>query len=108
MKIAITSTGNKPGSKIDTHFARCAYFVLYDTDTSDFTFIENTCKAMQSNVGLSAVEFIKKLGVKRIISGEFGLSAKAALDKLSIQMVVITDHEKNIGDIVELLKLNQK
>ena len=108
MKIAITSTGNKFDAKIASHFARCAYFALYDTDTHDIDFIKNNCKTMKSNVGLAVVENINDMGVKRIISGEFGLKVKTELDKLSIQMVVITDHTKTISEIVKLLRNNSK
>jgi predicted Fe-Mo cluster-binding NifX family protein len=104
MKIVITSRGNNIQAKIDSQFARCAYFALYDTDTREISFIKNLCRTLENNVGLAVVENIHDMGVKRIISGEFGLKAKNELDKHAIQMVVITDHERTIKEIIELLE----
>jgi predicted Fe-Mo cluster-binding NifX family protein len=108
MKIAIASTGKTTAAKIDKHFARCMYFGLYDTKTCDVDFIKNICRTMESNAGISVVECIRNMGAEKVISGEFGLKAKAELDKYSIQMIVITDPEKTIREIIELLKINQQ
>jgi predicted Fe-Mo cluster-binding NifX family protein len=108
MKIAIASTGKTASAKVDKHFARCMYFALYDTTTGDVDYMKNICRTMESNAGISVVECIRRLGVEKVISGEFGLKAKAELDKYSIQMIVITDSEKTIREIIELLKANQE
>lgn len=41
MRVAITSTGNNLQSTIDPRFGRCAYFVIYDTETKATEFIPN-------------------------------------------------------------------
>lgn len=104
MKIAIASTGNSTLATIDIHFARCVCFVIYDTETKHYQFTENPSRTLSENAGLAVVEMISDLGVKRVISGEFGLKVKARLDELKIQMVIITDHNKRIDEIIELLK----
>jgi predicted Fe-Mo cluster-binding NifX family protein len=104
MKIAIASTGNTQDAKIDKHFARCSYFLIYDTVGNKYEFIENKNRTSKENAGLAAVKMMNELNVKRIISGEFGLKVKSRLDELKIQLVVITDHERKIKDIIKLLK----
>lgn len=106
MKIAITSTGNTEDAKIDKYFARCSYFVIFDSETKEYEFIENPSRTLQDNAGLAVVKLINDFGVKRIISGEFGLKVKAALDDMEIQMIVITDHNRSIKDLIELLRSN--
>jgi predicted Fe-Mo cluster-binding NifX family protein len=104
MIIAIASSGNTLDSKIDTHFARCAYFAFYDTETGDLDFENNLCRTLESNVGLAVAECLHDKKVKKIISGEFGIKVKAILDKHAIQMIVITDHNRTIKEIVHLLQ----
>ena len=44
-----------------------------------------------------------ELGVKKVISGDFGPKAKDLLDKFKIQMVVIQD-DTTVAEIIEKLK----
>jgi len=104
MLIAIASSGNTLESKIATHFARCEYFLYYDTETGDLDFEKNLCRTLESNVGLAVAECLNGKKIKKIISGEFGIKVKPVLDKYSIQMIVITDHNKKISEILDLLK----
>jgi predicted Fe-Mo cluster-binding NifX family protein len=104
MIIAIASSGNTPESKIDKHFARCSYFAMFDTEADDLYFEKNICRTLESNVGLAVAECLNEKKVKKIISGEFGIKVKAVLDRHGIQMIVITDHDKTIKEIIDLLK----
>lgn len=104
MIIAIASSGNTLESKIATHFARCEYFVYYDTETGDLDFEKNLCRTMESNVGFAVAECLNGKKIKKIISGEFGIKVKPVLDKYGIQMIVMTDHNLTIKEIIDLLK----
>jgi predicted Fe-Mo cluster-binding NifX family protein len=44
-----------------------------------------------------------ELGVKKIISGDFGPNAKNLLNKFQIQMVVIQDDNNTVQDIINSL-----
>jgi len=104
MKVAITSTGNGPESKIDSRFGRCSYFAIYDTESNSTEYVPNPNKESIEGAGPAAVEFVASRGVKKVISGEFGAKVKPIFDQLCIQLVVINDPEKNISDIISLLK----
>ena len=103
MKVAITSTGNGPGNKIDSRFGRCSYFAIYDTESNSTEYIPNPNKESIEGAGPAAVEFIASRGVKKVISGEFGSKVKPIFDQLRIQLVVFNDPEKSISDIISLL-----
>jgi predicted Fe-Mo cluster-binding NifX family protein len=104
MKVAITSTGNSVESKIDPRFGRCAYFVIYDTDTNEVEFISNPNKNASNGAGPASVQLVADKGAKKIVSGEFGMKIKSILDSLSIQMIVMKDHQKSVQNIIDILK----
>ncbi len=103
MKAAITSTGNSMDSKMDKRFGRCAYFVIYDTESDGFEFIPNTGKHTPEGAGPAAAQLVAARGVNKVISGEFGIKIKSLLDRLNIQMIVLKETEKTINQIVEML-----
>ncbi len=103
MRIAITSTGNSLESTIDPRFGRCAYFVVYDTESKSTEFIPNPNKDVEEGAGPASVQIVASRNVNKIISGEFGMKIKSLLDSLKIQMIVINDHTKRISEIIELL-----
>jgi predicted Fe-Mo cluster-binding NifX family protein len=107
MKIAITSTGNSPESKLDSRFGRCAYFVIYDTESGSTEFIPNQNKENVEGAGPASVQLVASRGVKKVVSGEFGAKVKAIFDSLQIQLVVLNDSEKTISDIIKLLEDNK-
>ena len=41
MKMAISSIGTTLGSNVDPRFGKCPYFIIYDTDSNIFSYIEN-------------------------------------------------------------------
>lgn len=103
MKVAITSTGNNLESKIDKRFGRCACFVIYDDETKSIEFLPNINKDSNEGAGPASVQFVASKGVKKIVSGEFGLKIKSLIDSLQIQMIVIADHEKSVQEIINML-----
>lgn len=103
MKVAITSTGNSPDSKLDSRFGRCSYFVMYDTETHATEFIPNHNKENVEGAGPASVQLIASKGAEKVISGEFGAKVKSLFDSLQIQLVVLSDPEKKISEIIKLL-----
>ncbi len=103
MKVAITSTGNNLESKLDQRFGRCAFFVIYDTDTKGMEFIPNPNKDAQEGAGPASVQLVASKKAEKIISGEFGIKIKSLLDSLKIQMIVYKEPEKSIQSIINML-----
>ena len=103
MKVAITSTGNTLESKLDQRFGRCAFFVIYDTETKGLEYIPNPNKEAQEGAGPASVQLVASRNVKKIIAGEFGIKIKSLLDSLKIQMIILKEPEKTIQDIINIL-----
>lgn len=103
MKVAITSTGNTPDSRLDSRFGRCSWFVIYDTESQSTEFIPNPNKNHVEGAGPASVQLVASRGVKKVVSGEFGAKVKSIFDQLQIQLIVLPDPEKSINDIIELI-----
>lgn len=103
MKVAITSTGNSPDSKLDSRFGRCSYFVVYDTESQATEFIPNPNKENVEGAGPASVNLVATRGVKKVVSGEFGAKVKSIFDALQIQLIVLKDTEKKISEVIEFL-----
>jgi len=103
MKVAITSTGNTLDSNLDQRFGRCAFFVIYDTETKGLEYIPNPNKEVQEGAGPASVQLVASRNVKKIIAGEFGIKIKSLLDSLKIQMIILKEPEKTIQDIINIL-----
>jgi predicted Fe-Mo cluster-binding NifX family protein len=46
MLIAVTSTGESSDSKVDPRFARCPYYIIFQTDDASFAAVPNSSAAM--------------------------------------------------------------
>ncbi|WP_430809418.1 MULTISPECIES: NifB/NifX family molybdenum-iron cluster-binding protein [unclassified Carboxylicivirga] len=105
MKIAITSSGDSTDAKFDLRFGRAAYFCVYDTSNGSTQFIANEQCDAQGGAGTKAAEKMIELGVKRIISGDFGPKAKDLLNQFKIQMVMLDDANSTVGVIIDKLSV---
>lgn len=104
MKTIITSTGNQLNSIFDLRFGRAGWFCLYDDESDEISFIENENINSPSGAGTKTVEKVVELGVKKVISGDFGPKAKELLEKFNIQMVLLQDDNNTVQRIIDQLK----
>ncbi len=104
MKTIISSEGKSLNSKFDLRFGRAAWFCLVDEESRKTEFFENEFKDAGHGAGGKVVEKLVLLGVGKVISGDFGPKAKDLLEKFKIQMVILPDDNKNIKEIITLLK----
>lgn len=107
MKVAIAATENSFEAKVDAHFARCSYFVFYDTETKATEFLPNNNKHLEEDAGPASVDFVYKRQVSKVISGDFGAKIKPLLDGYQIQMIVINNDNLKIKDILKMLDLKK-
>ena len=92
MIVAITSTGNTIESSIDPRFGRCAFFVLYDTESKEIFFHKNPYKEVEEAAGVSVVDWLSQFSCSKIVSGEFGS-----------KMIILKNPKRTIKEIVGLL-----
>lgn len=90
MKIAVTSNGKDIESKVDKSFGRAKWFLLIDSETSDFEIHSNeqNLNAAQG-AGIQAAQNVAKLGAKTVLTGNVGPNAFKALSAASIRMFLI-------------------
>lgn len=101
MKTAITSTGNSPSSDFDLHFGRTGWLCIYDTSTQKLEFVENDNKNINGGAGTKTAEKVAELGIKQVISGDFGPKAKSLLEKLKIRMIMMENKNQKVQDILD-------
>lgn len=80
MKIAITAQGAEPTSPVDPRFGRAAGFLVYDTESGEYSAHDNAqnLNAAQG-AGIQAAETVSRLGVQAVITGHCGPKAFRAL-----------------------------
>ncbi|TAH54724.1 MAG: dinitrogenase iron-molybdenum cofactor biosynthesis protein [Treponema sp.] len=85
MKIALTSSGKTLDSILDLRFGRAAGFILLDTDSGNFSFIDNTqnLEAAQG-AGIQAAQHVVNAGAQAIITGHTGPKAFKVLQAAKI------------------------
>lgn len=103
MKTVITSKGNNLKAYFDSRFGRAGWFCIIDDESGKTTFIENDQAEATGGAGVKVAEKMVEIGVKKVISGDFGPKAKDLLDKFNIQMVIISDDNQSIKKIVSKL-----
>lgn len=106
MKIAITSTGNTPEATIDQRFGRCSYFAIYDDESNNLEYIPNPNKDIEEGAGPASLQLVASKGVKKVISGEFGVKVRKIFDSLQIEAVALSDIDKTIKDVLNNIKAN--
>lgn len=91
MKIAVTSQGTTKQDKLNLHFGRAPYFMIYDTEQKTWSSHSNTqnFEAAQG-AGIQAAQNITKLGVSVLITGSVGPKAFRVLVANNIKMYTIS------------------
>ncbi len=89
MKIAITTHGKDLEADIDPRFGRARGFLIYDTDSADVQYIDNTenMQAMQG-AGIQASRAIIDSGAMALITGNVGPKAFTSLNSAGIEIYI--------------------
>ena len=103
MKTAITSSGDNLLSSFNVRFGRAKYFCIYNEENGDISFIKNENANQRGGAGTKAVEKLIKLGVKKVISGDFGTKSSSLLEQANIQMVILSDGDKTIQEVIDFI-----
>ena len=80
MKIVVTSLGETMDSPVDQRFGRARYFIVYDTDTGDWSAHDNkqNLQAAQG-AGIQAGQAVIELGADALVTGHCGPKAFSTL-----------------------------
>lgn len=102
MKIAVTSTGKTLDSQVDPRFGRAACFIIIDTETMDFSAIENESVAAAGGAGISSAKAVIDAGAQAVITGNCGPNAERTLTAAGIKLYV--GATGTVAEAVELFK----
>ena len=102
MKIAISSKGDTLDSEIDSHFGRCKFFAIYDSEEKSTLFIDNTANALTEGAGPAALQLLTVRGVSKLVSGNFGVKIKVLSSDLNLQLIVMRENQ-TISSIINML-----
>jgi len=102
MKIAVTSTGKTLDSHIDPRFGRAACFIIIDTETMDFSAIENENAAAAGGAGISSAKIVIDAEAEAVLTGNCGPNAERTLSAAGLQLY--TRVTGTVAEAVELFK----
>lgn len=96
MKLAIPVNENVWETSVCPSFGRTPYFLIYDTDTREYDFIENTAASSQGGAGIKAAQSIVDLKIDALLTPRCG---KNAADVMAMSNIEIF---KTVGDSLKL------
>jgi predicted Fe-Mo cluster-binding NifX family protein len=78
----------EPGLRalVAPHFARCACFIVVDSETREWRALPNPGSQLAGEAGIRAAQFIADHGAEIVIGGDFGPNAVAALKGAAIRL----------------------
>lgn len=86
MKIAICADTKSTLDTISSRFARCNFYAIYNVETNEYQFVDNTAKDSPSGAGSKAVKIISDLNVSVVLAPKLGPKAKEAIDAFEIKV----------------------
>ena len=106
MKVAITSQGKDSANTVDPRFGRAKYFVLFDTETNEFSAHDNSqnLNAMQG-AGVQAARNVAELGAEVLVTGNVGPKAFATLQAADVKIYI--GATGSVKDALEQFKTGQ-
>ncbi|KPK36262.1 MAG: hypothetical protein AMK70_02930 [Nitrospira bacterium SG8_35_1] len=104
MKLCVSSTGKDLDSKVAEHFGRAPYFLIIDTDTMNFSVIENTAQVAGRGAGISAAQMILDKSAAAVITGRIGPHAFSALEVAHVEIYEGASGNHTGREVVEKFK----
>ncbi|HOZ54460.1 MAG TPA: NifB/NifX family molybdenum-iron cluster-binding protein [Clostridia bacterium] len=99
MKIFISAETREKDSLMDPRFGRCQVFIVYDTETKQFTSVGNPGYTSGGGAGIQASNFLIDQKADILITGHLGPNAQEVLKNSKIK--VYTSVPKSISEILK-------
>jgi predicted Fe-Mo cluster-binding NifX family protein len=102
MRIAFAANGNSLESRLADCFAKCSYFMIYNTVSTDINFVKNPMRFIVINAGQYAIKILQNQRVNLVVSRNFGMKALKAARKKNMQTHLFEDDSKNMYELIKL------
>ena len=87
MKIAISAQGTGPDSPLDPRFGRASGFVLFDTESNTYDYLDNSAQVdLAQGAGIQTAQVVADSGALLLITGRVGPKAEAALKQAGVNV----------------------
>lgn len=107
MKVAIPVIDKSMQSKMCPNFGRTPYFLIYDTESQEGTFLDNSAVASQGGSGIKAAQTIVDQKVDALITPRLGENAAEVMQMAKIAIYQAkTDHLQDSIDALATGKLS--
>jgi len=84
MLVAVSSTGVTLDSPMDPRFGRAAYFIVAETETMEYSAVDNAGNRSGSGAGIAAAQAVANRSVTAVITGNVGPNATEVLQAAKI------------------------
>jgi predicted Fe-Mo cluster-binding NifX family protein len=102
MKLCISSTGQDLSAVVDPRFGRATSYIIVDSDTHAFEYVENPSAMAGGGAGTKAAQLVINKGVQAVLTGNIGPNAFAVLNAAGIQ--IYTGVSGTVQQAVDLFK----
>jgi predicted Fe-Mo cluster-binding NifX family protein len=86
MKIAIPTDEKNTGTSVCVSFGRAPYFLIYDTETKESTFLDNSAAASAGGAGIKAAQAIVDKKADALLAPRCGENAANVLNAADIKI----------------------
>jgi predicted Fe-Mo cluster-binding NifX family protein len=106
MKITVSARGKTIDSEMDPRFGRTAGFVLFDTETGQTAYLDNSAQiGLAQGTGIKAAQMIADAGTDVLITGQMGPKAAQVLSRSGIKLYIGT--AGTVQDVIQALERNE-
>jgi len=106
MKITVSARGKTLDSDMDPRFGRSAGFVLFDTETGQTVYLDNSAQlGLAQGTGIKAAQMIADAGTDVLITGQMGPKAAQVLSRSGIKLYVGTGG--TVQEAIQALERNE-
>lgn len=107
MKIAIPVDDKSMETTVCPSFGRTPYFLIYDTESRESIFLDNSAAASQGGAGIKAAQTVVDNGVSALLTPRCGENAAKVLEEANIKMYkTINDSVKDNIESFKEMKLS--
>lgn len=103
MRIVMPVDEKSMESIVCQSFGRTPYFLIYDTDTKDTIFLDNSAVASQGGAGIKAAQIIVDNKVNAVLTPRCGQNAADVIKAADIEIYKTMNHsiQDNINALIE-------